>query len=721
MDHAAHGRSHGSAGAPESRPDRNDHPEAPRTLGTWLVESLPMPAPARARLLELEAGRHATLTDMRAALGLELDLAPALELGWDGSGDGSDAPATDAAMTALLDSMYRAITSSRLVAVTLTDAGPKATRAPGPIRVRDEEHLTLLVVADNTTNAGVEFSAESHGEGFGGWVEPKRVGSGLLDTGPMPAGSYLMPLLIVAGGKPTTLDLPIEGTPAGELHVRIVDDESDEPIAARVYLSDGVGPAWPRAANIRRDLHGDAWFYADGSFRARIAGTAKLRITRGIEYEAIETSVDVRADSEASLTVRLKRWSHMAADGWYSGDVHAHLHYGGEYLLTPEEASLAQRAEDVHLLHLMVANAGSATVHDASLFAGKAHALSSGDAVLHVGQEYRNDFYGHMCVVGGHTMVEPAYSGFALTPHAHDWPANAVVAKRGRDAGALLSYAHPIFGDSIELDDVFAKRSACEAKALPVDAALGLIDTVDVLSYPANAAATATLWYRLLNCGLRLAATAGSDTFMNWCSFDSFSSPCAGVRAFVRIDAERGMSTEAWCDGVRAGRTFVTNGPMIALSVDGHAIGDEIAVAPGAVLRVEASAGAAVPIERLELIVNGAVVASGALDADGMHASLDHDLNIDESCWIAARATGPKHALVLDDDGAYAHTSAIYVIADGAAIARADDAAYFVGWIDRLIAMTLAEGRFADEAQRDEVIAQFREGQQYYRDIVGDA
>jgi len=741
MDDASHGHAHEglNQNAAEQPTAPDDHPEAPRTLGTRLVESHPMPADTATRLLELEAGRHATLTAMRAALGLDLDIDPAIELTWDHNFDGSDALTSDAAMTALLDAMYRAVTSSRLVRVEVTDTAPKATRAAGPIRVRDEEHLTLLVLADNTTDAGVEFSAESHGEGFGGWVEPHRVGSGLLDTGPMPAGSYLMPVLIVAGGKPTTLDMPIEGMPAGELYVRIIDDESGEPVAARVYLSDDVGAAWPVGANIRRDVHGNAWFHADGSFRARIAGTAQLRVTRGIEYDALEATVEVRADGEASLTVRLKRWSHMAADGWYSGDVHAHLHYGGEYLLTPEDASLAQRAEDVDLLHLLVANTGAAKVYDITWFEGASHDLNTSESVLRFGQEYRNDFYGHMCIVGGSTFVEPAYSGFALTPHAHDYPANAVVARRGREAGALLTYAHPIF-ESIDLDRVFAKKVAYEAKALPVDAALGLIDAVDVLSYPANAAPTAALWYRLLNCGMRLAATAGSDTFMNWCSFYSFSSPPAGVRAFVRVDPPQrygeedgspqrhggteglgGFSTETWCDGVRAGRTFVTNGPMVALSVDGHEIGDEIAVARGAVLRVEAHAGAAVPIERLELIVNGDVVASAAVAADEMHASIEYDLTVDESCWIAARVTGLKHPAVLDADGAYAHTSPIYVIADGAPIARADDAAYFVEWIDRLISMTRAEGRFADDAQRDEVLALFREGQEFYRTIAGEA
>ena len=76
------------------------------------------------------------------------------------------------------------------------------------------------------------------------------------------------------------------------------------------------------------------------------------------------------------------------------------------------------------------------------------------------------------------------------------------------------------------------------------------------------------------------------------------------------------------------------------------------------------------------------------------------------------------HELVLDSDGAFAHTSPIYVTVAGAPVASRDDAAYFVDWIERLIAVTEAKARFPSEADRDRVIAQFREGQAYYRALT---
>ncbi len=689
------------------------HPNGPRTFGASLRDGAPIPHEMVERLIAIEVGRHPTLTELRAALGLDLDLTEAngaARAVWPERGTIPN----DEDFARVTDAMYASAASTRRIRVEINETGARPTRMHEPIVLRDEEHLMLWVLAENKTDAGVRFSAESHGEGLGGFVEAQRSGSTLFDAGAMHPGSYLLPVIVVADGRPATIDLPIECRPSGMLRMRIIDDATGQPTAARVYLRDDVGPAWPVGATIRRDDHGNAFFHAEGMFEVRVSGTARLRVVRGIEYEAAELEVAVRADGETDASVRLKRWSHMAADGWYSGDVHVHLHYGGEYLLEAEDAALVQRAEDVNFLNMMVANQGSGWVHDTGHFSGGDHELSSETHILRWGEEYRNNFYGHMCMYGINELVPPIYSGFPNSEHAHDLPSNADAAAHCRSVGGTLSYAHPMF-ESGDLDAVFSpqRRLSVEAKELPVDAALGHIDAVDVMSYPGNTVETCKLWYRLLNCGLRLAATAGTDTFMNFADREQFSNPPAGDRVFVRVDGA--FTTQSWCDGVRAGRTFVSNGPMLSLSVNGHEIGDSITARPGDILHIEAAAGSAVPLDRIELIVNGEVVVASSIDGDASAVELAHELHVDQSCWIAFRASGPVHELVLDPDGAFAHTSPIYVTVAGAPIEARADAAYFVDWIERLIAVTETKARFPSEADRDGVVAQFRQGQAYYR------
>jgi hypothetical protein len=673
-------------------------------------DGVPLPREVIARIAALDVG-HPTLTELRYALGVELDFAPANDAGrkaWP-----AGASPGDPDLGRVLDAMYSAVTSSRRVDITITNDDVSAAGSGVPIVVRGEQ-TAIWLFADNQTDARVTVA--SSGVRF--VAEPRRTASGLPAISLTGAETNLLPLRVDTGGRETAIELPIECHAVGTLRVTIVDDATGEPVAARVYLRDDLGPVWPDGATFRRDVHGNVFFHADGAFEARIAGRALVRVVRGIEYEAADADVLVRAGTSADAELRCRRWSHMAAQGWYSGDVHVHLHYGGEYLLTPVDAALVQRAEDVHFMNMMVANQGSGWVHDRENFSGRDNELSDREHILRWGEEYRNNFYGHMCMFGIDELVPPIHSGFPNSDSAHDLPANAEAAAHCHAVGGALSYAHPMFA-STDLDRVFAPehRLSVEAKELPIDAALGHIDALDVLAYPANARETCALWYRLLNCGLRLAATAGTDTFMNYFNQSMLSNPPAGNRVFAAVDGPLG--TKSWCDAVRAGRTFATNGPMLTLNVAGHHIGDQIAAKPGDTLLVEATATAVVPMERIELIVNGEVVAAQDARDGGRNASLSHELRVDESCWVALRASGGVHDLVLHPEGVFAHTSPVYVNVDGAAVTKPDDAAYFVEWIDRLIAVTEERARFPSSAERDHVIAIFRSGQDFYRAIAG--
>src|SRR5205823_6982716 len=102
------------------------------------------------------------------------------------------------------------------------------------------------------------------------------------------------------------------------------------------------------------------------------------------------------------------------------------------------------------------------------------------------------------------------------------------------------------------------------AKSIPIDVALGKIDTLDINN---SWAASVPLWYRLLNCGFRVPATAGTDVFLN--RIDSRLP--GGDRVYVRV--EGGLTYKGWIEGLKAGRSFVTNGPMLTFTADGKEAG----------------------------------------------------------------------------------------------------------------------------------------------------
>ncbi|MCH7697444.1 MAG: CehA/McbA family metallohydrolase [Chloroflexi bacterium] len=666
-----------------------------------------------ARGLELEQGRHPTLTDLREALEFDLDL--------DGVGRAArdvrlprEEPPSDELLKHYIDTMYRAIASSRLIRVEIADSATTASRPDGAIQLRAGERLWLLVFVDNQTTNPAEFSARVGNTTFAGTAESGRVASVLVDAGEVFVGTHEVSLELECQNWKEAIQVPIEVQPAWRLSVALLDDETDVSTAARVYLNDQLGPAWPEEAKIRRDEHENEFFHADGSFEATVSGDATLVVTRGMEYEPLEVVIPAPSGPGHSETLRLRRWSHMAADGWWSGDVHVHLHYGGEYLLDPEHASLVQRGEDVNFMNMMVANQGSAFVHDQTFFEGRPHELSDSEHILRWGEEYRNDFYGHLCMYGIRDLVPPIYSGFRLSEHAHDLPANVVGADRCHEAGGTLSYAHPLFGTG-NLDRVFTHPRTVEAKELPVDVALGKIDALDVMSYPSSDLETSELWYKLLNCGFRLPATAGTDTFMNFAGTGIFSNPPAGNRVFVNVEGD--FTTESWCEAIRDGRTFVTNGPMLSLDVNGQGIGARLELEAGQTVDIVGEARSHIPLEQIELVLNGEIVASGEIVEGGKRARLQSSITIESDSWVALRTRGPLHPHVLGGR-LFAHTSPVYVGAGLANPKRIEAAAYFVEWIERLIAMCREHGRYPSDKERDEVIDLFRSGQAYYHHLA---
>ena len=127
-------------------------------------------------------------------------------------------------------------------------------------------------------------------------------------------------------------------------------------------------------------------------------------------------------------------------------------------------------------------------------------------------------------------------------------------------------------------------------------------------------------------------------------------------------------------------------------------------------LVVQASVDTQVPVDRVELLVNGRVVYSGT--AAG---SSTHPVTVQSSSWIALRALGPRHRLVLNDTMTFAHTSPVYVTVGGLPIRVPDDVRFYREWVEKLITRTETNGRFATPERKSEVVSLFRKALSFYQ------
>jgi hypothetical protein len=341
---------------------------------------------------------------------------------------------------------------------------------------------------------------------------------------------------------------------------------------------------------------------------------------------------------------------------------------------------------------MVVANSSGAFLHDRALFEGKLHEYSHAPYLIWWNEEMRNaGTYGHMCLYGLKQLVEPLYTGFRGTPQADDYPPNFVQAKAARAQGGAVTYAHPGYAATFE---------GASARELPVDLALGEIDAMDVLSNNPEEVAL-EIWYKLLNCGFRLGISAGTDSFTNVA--DHYVP--GGGRVYAHVDGE--LTYEKWVDAYKRGRTFATNGPMVFLTVNGKLPGDELKLGQGPQkLKVKVDVRTQVPVDKIELLVNG----------QPREWKGEAELELDRSAWIAARATGPWHRLVLNDAGAFAHTSPVYVELGGQPVRSRADAEFYSDWIGKLIARVEQRGVFSNEARKREVIELFAKARAIYEE-----
>jgi Tol biopolymer transport system component len=474
----------------------------------------------------------------------------------------------------------------------------------------------------------------------------------------------------------------------GALQLRIVD-RAGRRLAARVSVTTpqgrGYAPddAWRHAdeAFDRSERQFEyPYFHSTGSAELTVpAGPLHIEVWRGPEYRVFRADVDVPSGTRVTQRVTLQRVANLPAQGWWSGDVHVHMNYGGAYRNTPQHLAFQARAEDLHVVENLIVNKEQ-RIPDITYFRTDADPVSTSSLLLMHAQEFHTSVWGHTGLLGlqDHYLL-PEYAGYPNTAAASLGLTNAVVADLAHAQGALFGYVHP-FETTPDPSDTTTSLWY----ELPVDIALGKVDYLEVMGY-SDHLITSEIWYRLLNCGFRIPAAAGTDAFPN---FASLRGPPGLVRTFVNSGAK--LDHRTWLAALKAGRTFVSNGPLLEFSLAGRAIGDEIRLPAGRRLWARVRLRSNVPVDHLEIIGNGKAVATIPLRGDRSSASDSVAIPVDRSGWYVVRAYADRAELPVLDLYPFASTSPIYVTVGNQPVRSREDAAFFVRWIERIEAETQA-------------------------------
>ena len=489
-------------------------------------------------------------------------------------------------------------------------------------------------------------------------------------------------------------------SPTGTLRLRTQDRDGKKPVSARVIVHQEKGKFFAPPGALHRMLRGAGHFYCDKSADLVLpAGKYRVRAFRGPEYKPAGYEILIEAGKSIELTVDMERWTHAARNGWYSGENHIHANYGyGQWYNTPETMLLQCAGEDLNVCNFVVANSDTDGIFDRPFFRGGPDPRSTPETILYWNQEFRSTLWGHMTLVNLKQVVEPVMTGFHATTNPWDIPTNSDIADRTHWQKGHVNYTHAVQNAVKPFDNPYA------AKGLPIDVALGKIDSLDLNNAYAG---TVPIWYRLLNCGFRLPPSAGTDVFLN----RIFSNLPGGDRVYVQLPGP--LTYESWIENLKRGRSFVSNGPMLEFSVDGKGLSESIKLDAPRKLRVKASARSQYPLAKVELIHNGQVAVTLPLAKDDLSAVLDQEIELKKSGWLALRASGPGHPDSVVP-AVYAHTAPIYVEVEGSAVRSREDALFFLTWIDDLSVMVRTRDRIPDATLRRHVESQLDEARKVY-------
>ncbi|MCC6390675.1 MAG: CehA/McbA family metallohydrolase [Bryobacterales bacterium] len=458
----------------------------------------------------------------------------------------------------------------------------------------------------------------------------------------------------------------------GKLHVRVVDVAAKRVQRSRVYLTAADGRAyaptesWFRADWLMFDHMDQAgeyhYFHTDGDFEVDLPpGRTELSVSRGFEYMPERREVAVKAGQTAELVIALKRIDNMAARGWWDGDNHFHMNYAGVYFNTPRRLMEQAEGEDIHVLNNLICNKEQ-RIPDIAHFTGTPDIVSTATRILFHSQEYHPPFWGHSTFLNlKKHIVIPDYVGYQNTIVDSIYPTNTTPFRVAREEGGLAGYAHgagPHFA---------------------VDLALDNVDFVE-----ANALSGMEPLYKAWNCGYRVVASAGEDAFPNF-----YRSYILGSNR-VYVHSGPTLNYDQWTKDFRAGKSFVTSGPLLLLKVNGKEPGEEIRLPEGKhTLKIDVEVKSITPVESIEVM------------HDGKSLGNVKSVTVDHSGWISVQVKAKYTRDPIRRPFPFAATMPVWISVGGKPVRSKTDAQYFVDWIDRTLerAMHLS---FNNEQERSE-------------------
>jgi hypothetical protein len=370
---------------------------------------------------------------------------------------------------------------------------------------------------------------------------------------------------------------------------------------------------------------GNYWCVGEPFTMSLAVGEWCVHAWKGPEFIPIVKEFEIRAGETTKETILLERWINLPEVGWHSGDDHVHSRLmsdaDAERLLTYLEAS------DIRVANVVKMGNPMRTFFEQRGFGPDARVQRGGFALV-PGQEDPRYYNGHALGLNIRWMARDEKH------YLHnDWVADEV-----RRAGGLYGHAH-------FLRNVFNIRR--DSTLLTIQ---GKSDFAEIMQ---SGILDTSMIYDVWDLGFPLTPAAGSDV--------PFGHAMGEVRYYV-YTGEPELDVDTWFEGMKQGRSFVTNGPLLELTVNGKRPGARIDLESPGTFTINAVAQTCpdddAGLKALRVVAHGDAIGERKVsDKATNKLELTLDYEISDGVWIAASAE--------NHDGTKAHTAPIYITLQG--------------------------------------------------------
>ena len=480
-------------------------------------------------------------------------------------------------------------------------------------------------------------------------------------------------LLVVAMHAPRNAS---GARPDGQLRIIVIDAQSGQQLAGRLHLKN------QRGRRVRLRIPGTLAFadhlYVDGQVELPLSrGGYQFDLDTGPEYRTRSGHFEIDRHADDTTTVEMTRFADLREEGWWSGDLDVARPTPG--------LSLAMRAEQLDIATPISWQLPPSRSRRAE-FKSEPVAIERGWLATVAGLDART---ASGLLVYGLPPPQPR----AIGPTSTSVMRAAAETDSATIAVSPLAWELPIWLAAGELDAVqLLHRHWGEKPSTKTPSRLGRRPEKGFLAgREAIGRWSQTIYFHVLNAGLTLPPAAGSGSGAN-------QLPLGHNRVYVYCG--RDFSYTNWWQALRAGRVFVTNGPLMRALVEGHPPGHTFVADEGQSVELEIGLTLSTrrTIEYLEIIQNGVVKNSVRLSEFAKSGGRLPRVQFSSSGWFLLRA-------VTNHEQKYqvAMTGPYYVHIGGEPRVSRASVQFFLDWLEEFASLAESDQAELHDARRAEL------------------